>query len=168
MFSFARHNFWLIVRCVIYALSLISAAVESPPFDASEFIPSETLSAGFVAITTLFFGGSMFLTSLIVSVMVSAPSLGTDVRAVKPWIRPTHATNPFSFSFVAPPLGFIHLSGFAIMASGLGFLLGAIFSGSLAILLGILFISFGSAILGGLYFGMACCKNMFQHTNEVA
>jgi len=105
------------------------------------------------------FGGFMFFTSLMVSVAVSLSSLGTGFRATRSWVRPTHANNPFSF--FASPLAFFHFAGFAFIASGLGFFFGAIFSGLFAVLGGVLAIAFGGAILGGLYFGMACCKNKF-------
>ena len=166
MFSFARHNFWLIARGAIYAWCFATAAIESSQMDSSEFAPSDPLSAGFVVTMTLMFGGFMFFTSLMVAVAVSLSSLGTGFRSTLPWVRPTHATNPFSFC--APPLAFFHFVGFAIIASGLGFFFGAIFSGLFALLGGALSIAFGGAILGGLYFGMACCKNKFQDINEVA
>ena len=165
MASFARHHFWLIARCAIYAWSFATAAIESSQMDPSVLTPTEPLSAGFVAILTLVIGGFMGFTALLVSVFVSLASLGFGVPAALLWVRPTHATNPFSF--FGPPLGFFHFAGFVTIAAGLGLLVGAVFSGILAVLAGALFVAFGGAILVGLYFGMACCKNKFQDAHEL-
>ena len=160
-------HFWLFTRCAIYVWSFASAVLESPR------IPSKTLSlpepvssgffifASFMVATFLLF---LFFTALVFAAGISLSSLGFGTRVNRPWVKPRHFSNPFSFS--GPPLVFLHFAAFSIIAAGLGLYAGAIFSGIAGLLGGSLVTAFGGAILGGLHFGMACCRNRFAKPNE--
>jgi hypothetical protein len=150
-------RFWPISRCVLYACSFAFAAAENPPGAPTLFPASEPFSISFVVISVVVFGGALVCIALGVCVCISLSSLNKGWRGTQHWVRPTHASNPFSF--FGPPLAFFHYAGFSSIAAGLGFFSGAIFPGIFALLEGVLCIAFGGAILAGLHFGMACCKN---------
>ena len=152
-----KRTIWWRLRWGFYTFLFIAGLLSSILAPRNSSPPSEPFDPTFFTISAVLM--ALFYTSipLMVAAMISFQAI--NPFSASSWRSPTHSTNPFTLS---DPLHFFHFAGYAVLAMGLGVVIGSPFSRFRTLGEGASSTVMGLGVLVGVRLAMRWCRHKIQ------